>query len=269
MTGLTVDQRAGLAHAAREIATAAREVPLRHFRRGFAVEAKADESPVTVADRETEAAIRAEIGRRYPGHGILGEEFGRAGLDAEFVWVVDPIDGTKSFISGHPMWGTLLGLLHMGEPVAGLVGMPALGELAWGGPGLGAWLAQDGAEAPTALHVREGVEPGAAFVAINEAPRILAAQPAALGALLAEGRYQRATADCYSYVQLAAGWIDGVVDYGLEPFDYLPVLPLVEAAGGVMTDWEGRPLRIGSDGRVVAGSPAVHARLVEVLAPFA
>ncbi|MDT8345657.1 MAG: inositol monophosphatase family protein [Thermohalobaculum sp.] len=263
MTELSETDRAAFAEAAREIMAAAWPRPLAHFRKPFAVEAKADESPVTVADRETEAAIRAEIARRFPGHGILGEEYGRAGLDAEFVWVVDPIDGTKSFISGHPMWGILLGLLHRGVPVVGCVGMPALGELAWGGAGLGAWLGE------AAIGVRAGVAPGQAFVCINEMSRILAAQPAALGALMAEGRYQRPSADCYSYVQLAAGWIDGVVDYGLEPFDYLPVLPIVEAAGGVMTDWAGRPLGMGSDGRVVAGSAAVHARLVEVLAPFA
>ncbi|MBK0401229.1 inositol monophosphatase [Limibaculum sp. M0105] len=267
MTELTQADRAAFAADARAMLAAARSSSMRHFRRPFAVEAKEDESPVTVADRETEAAIRAEITRRFPGHGILGEEYGTDRLDAEFLWLVDPIDGTKSFISGHPMWGTLLALLHRGAPVVGLVDAPALGELAWGGPGLGAWLARPPAP-DRALRLRTDVAPEAVFIAINEMQRILTHQPEALDALLAEGRYQRATADCYSYVQLAAGWIDGLVDYGLQPFDYLPVLPIVEAAGGVMTDWAGGPLGLQGDGRIVAGSPTVHARLLAVLAPF-
>ena len=173
--------------------------------------------------------------------------------------MIDPIDGTKSFITGHPMWGMLIGVLHRGQPVLGLVQMPALGEIAIGGPGLGATL--NGAP----IRCRT-VAPAEAYLCLNEVPRMLASDRAVAEALLAAGRYARATADCYSYVQLAAGWVDGVVDYGLEPYDYLPVLPLVQAAGGVMTDWQGRPLDRTSDGRVVAGSPAVHAHLLEVIA---
>ncbi len=250
-----------LHRAAIEIARAARPLPLGHFRAGLDVEAKADESPVTVADRATEARLRDEIARRFPDHGILGEEYGTQGLDREWVWVIDPIDGTKSFITGHPMWGMLLGLLHHGVPVLGVVQMPALDEIAVGVRGGGATL--NGAP----IRCRR-VAPEAAYLNLNEVPRMLAGPDrAACERLLAAGRYARATADCYSYVQLAAGWIDGVVDYGLEPYDYLPVLPLVEAAGGVMTDWQGRALGPGSDGRVVAaGSPAVHAHLLRVIA---
>lgn len=260
MADLSPETLASLRAAALEIAAAARAVPLAHFRAGLAVEAKADESPVTLADRATETRLREEIARRFPGHGILGEEFGTSGLERDFVWVVDPIDGTKSFITGHPMWGMLIGLLHHGAPVLGIVQMPALGELALGIPGAGAWL--NGA----AIRCRTAAPPEACLN-LNEVPRMLASPDrAACEALLSAGRYSRATADCYSYVQLAAGWIDGVVDYGLEPYDYLPVLPLVEAAGGVMTDWQGNRLGRGSDGRVVAGSPAVHAHLLEVIA---
>ena len=259
MTTLTPAQRAVFAAAARSILTSAQSIPLSYFRTGFSVDAKADESPVTIADRQTEAFIRAEITARFPDHGILGEEFGRDRMEAEFVWVIDPIDGTKSFVTGHPMWGMLLGLLHHGRPVLGAVNMPVLGELALGGPGIGATL--NGAP------IRVGSKaPDDAFLALNELPRMLADDRVICERLLAAGRYTRATADCYSYIQLAAGWIDGVVDYGLEPYDYLPVLPLVEAAGAVMTDWQGRPLDLNSDGRVVAGSPSVHAHLLEIIA---
>lgn len=260
MTDLMTEVMSDLMQAAREIMVAARPVPLAHFRRGLAVEAKADESPVTAADRASEARIRDEIAARFPGHGIYGEEYGGSGMEAEFLWVIDPIDGTKSFISGHPMWGMLLGLMHRGRPVLGVVQMPALGEIAWGGLGLGAWL--NGAP----ITARGGVSSDQAFININELPRIIEAEPEVAEALLGAGRYARASADCYSYVQLAAGWIDGVVDYGLEPYDYLPVLPLVEAAGCVMTDWQGRPLGFGSDGRVVAGKPDIHADLLRRIA---
>lgn len=259
MTALPPETVQALADAALDIAAAARSIPLSHFRHGLAVEAKADESPVTLADRATETRLRAEIAARFPDHGILGEEFGNDRLDADYVWVIDPIDGTKSFITGHPMWGMLIGVLYHGQPVLGLVQMPALGQIAIGGRGLGASL--NGAP----IHCRT-VDPAEAYLCLNELPRMLASDRSVAEALLATGRYARATADCYSYVQLAAGWVDGVVDYGLEPYDYLPVLPLVQAAGGVMTDWQGRPLDRASDGRVVAGSPAVHAHLLKVIA---
>ncbi|WP_035026803.1 inositol monophosphatase family protein [Gemmobacter nectariphilus] len=249
-----------LAGAMRDILSKARDVPLDHFRAGIAVEAKADESPVTRADRAAEQALRAAIAARFPDHGIYGEEFGGDTQGHDHLWVIDPVDGTKSFISGHPLWGMLLGHLYQGRPVMGAVQMPVLGEVALGGPGFGAFLN----DRPIA--VRQGVAPADAFVCINELRRVLLADRPVADALLGAARYVRETADCYTYVQLAAGWVDGVVDHGLEPYDYLPVLPLVQAAGGVMTDWDGNPLGFGSDGRVVAGSPAVHAHLLEVIA---
>lgn len=255
---MTQPDPAPFAVALRDILLAAREVPLGFFRQKLDVEAKADQSPVTRADRQTEERIRAEIAARFPDHGIYGEEFGGA-REAEFLWVIDPIDGTKSFISGQPLWGMLLGLLHDGKPLVGGIQAPAQGEVAWGGPGIGAFL--NGRP----IRVRDAA-PAEAFVCVNELRRILAGDRATALALMDAARIVRETSDCYSYLQLAAGWVDGVVDYGLEPYDFLPVLPLVEAAGGVMTDWDGRPLGFGSDGRVVAGSPAVHAHLLKVIA---
>lgn len=246
MTTLDTSELTRLRTEAEAILDACRATPLEHFRQGLAIEAKADESPVTRADRETETKLRAEIQRRYPDHGILGEEYGSTALEREFYWMVDPIDGTKSFVTGHPMWGMLLGLVHRGKSILGMVEMPALGERAIGLPGLGAWLNGHPIRCRTNA-------PDEAMLCLNEVPRMLAAEPDIAHALLGAGRYARATADCYSYVQLAAGWVDGVVDYGLEPYDFLPVLPLVEAAGGVMSDWQGRPLDRSSDGRVVAG----------------
>lgn len=250
-----------LLRAAREISAAAAEIPLRHFRAGFAVEQKADESPVTVADRETEAALRSAIAARFPDHGILGEEYGGEGLEQEFLWVVDPIDGTKSFISGSPLFGLLVAVLRAGRPVAGVVRMPALAECYAGSPETGS--ARDGAS----IACRRGVPLERAFLCLNEASGLMADHPAVFARLLKSGRYQRFTYDCYPYAQLAAGQVDAVIDCRLQPYDFLPVAPVVQGAGGIISDWQGRPLDLASDGRVVAAAtPEIHSALLNILA---
>ena len=252
---------AALLQAARDISAAALDKPLRHFRSGFSVERKADESPVTVADRETESALRAAIAARFPDHGILGEEFGSEGLERDIVWVIDPIDGTKSFISGSPLFGMLIAVLKAGKPVAGIIRMPALGECYGGAPGVGS--DRDG----TPIVCRQGVAQEKAFLCINEANGIMADHPAVFARLMKTGAYQRLSYDCYPYAQLAGGQVDAVVDYNLQPYDYLPVVPVVEAAGGVITDWQGKPLTMKSDGRVVASaSTELHERLLQTVA---
>jgi histidinol phosphatase-like enzyme (inositol monophosphatase family) len=251
---------AALLQAAREVSAAAVDKPLRHYRAGFSVEQKADESPVTVADRETEAALRQAIAARFPDHGIFGEEYGSEGLEREVVWVIDPIDGTKSFISGSPLFGMLIAVLKAGKPVAGIVRMPALGECYGGAAGLGS--DRDG----TPLACRKNVPLEKAFLCINEANGIMTDHPQIFARLMKTGAYQRLTYDCYPYAQLAGGQIDAVVDYNLQPYDYLPVVPLVEGAGGVITDWQGLPLTLQSDGRVVAAaSTEIHQALLETV----
>lgn len=252
---------AALLQAAREITAAAASTPLRYFRASFSVEQKADESPVTVADRETEAALREAIIERYPEHGILGEEFGGEHLERDIVWVVDPIDGTKSFISGSPLFGMLVAVLRDGRPVAGIIRMPALNECYAGAAETGS--DRDG----TPIACRKDVPLDRAFLCFNEADRLMADHPAAFERLMATGRYRRFTYDCYPYAQLASGQVDAVIDLNLKPYDYLPVAPVVEGAGGVITDWQGRPLTLQSDGRVVAAASAeIHSALLEILA---
>ncbi|MGF1593035.1 MAG: inositol monophosphatase family protein [Kiloniellaceae bacterium] len=252
---------AALLQAAREITADAAAIPLRYFRAGFSVERKSDASPVTVADRETETALRRAIGGRFPAHGIFGEEFGSEGLERDVVWVLDPIDGTKSFISGSPLFGMLAAVLRGGRPLAGVIRMPALGECYAGAAGTGS--DRDG----TPLACRRGVAPDQAFLCINEANALMADHPGVFAKLMAWGRYQRFTYDCYPYAQLASGQVDAVVDYNLQPYDFLPVVPVVEGAGGVVTDWEGRRLTLESGGRVVAAASAeIHTTLLEILA---
>jgi len=242
-----------------EITRLAAEVALSHFRKRLTVDTKADQSPVTMADRETEAAIRAELDRRFPGEPVFGEEYGRSG-DGEEIWIVDPIDGTRSFIVGLPLFGMLLGYLHGGRPWLGVIRMPALGEVYGGLAGHGATC--NGAP----IRTRDCRRLDEARLMINEVDRIAAGAPEALARLLRAGALRRTGADCYPHALVAAGLADAVVDYGLEPYDFLPVAAVVEAAGGLMTDWAGEPLTMASDGRTVtAATPELHAELIALL----
>jgi histidinol phosphatase-like enzyme (inositol monophosphatase family) len=245
--------------AALEISAAAEAIPQRYFRSDIAIEDKPDESPVTVADRETEKCLRAEIAARFPTHGIFGEEFGKTETQSEYTWIVDPIDGTRSFICSVPLFGMLLGVLQDGEPVAGVIRMPALGEVYAGCRGGGA--SMNGAT------VRCRTRPiDKSYVFINEANLLVRRDPERLERLMQVGHDYRFFNDCYSFALLAAGRIDAVVDTGLQPYDYLPVVPVIEAAGGIVTDWQGEKLRLGSDGTLVAAAtPELHEELMKRL----
>lgn len=234
-------------------------VVLSHFRKALAIDSKPDLSPVTVADRETEALIRDELGRRFPGEPVFGEEYGLSG-SGEDMWIVDPIDGTRSFIVGLPLFGMLLGYLRGGSPWLGVIRMPALGEVYAGLVGHGASL--NGAPICTSGCQRLAE----ARLMINEVDKLAAGAPEVLAHLLRAGDLRRTGADCYPHALVAAGLADAVVDYGLEPYDFLPVAAVVAAAGGVMTDWQGRALTMHSDGRVVtAATPALHGELIALL----
>jgi histidinol phosphatase-like enzyme (inositol monophosphatase family) len=214
---------------------------------------------VTVADRETEQAIRRDIEKRFPTHGILGEEFGKTNAGSEFTWIVDPIDGTRSFICGVPLFGMLIGVLQGGEPVAGVIRMPALGESYAGCRGGPATL--NGAEIRCRARPVER-----SYVFINEANLMVEPDLDRLKRLMHVGHDQRFFNDCYAFALLAAGRIDAVVDTGLQPYDYLPVAPVVEAAGGIITDWHGAPLGLRSDGTVAAAAtPELHGQLLHLL----
>ncbi len=248
---------------AARIAEAASAVPMRYFRQGaLGVEVKqdADSSPVTIADRATEDAIRAALSAEFPGHGIFGEEFGIEGSLDGPAWIIDPIDGTRFFLSGYPGFGMLIGHLQAGVPKIGIVRMPALDETFVGIRGGGATL--NGA--PIAVRTTTRLEDALIFV--NEPERTHALDPALFARLCRIGHTRRMSYDCYPHALVAAGQIDAVTDIGLEPYDYLPIAPLIEAAGGIITDWQGGALTLESDGRVVtAATPAIHTALLEVL----
>lgn len=246
---------------AHRLADAAGEIQRRWFRTPVAVDAKADRSPVTIADREAEAVMRELIEATFPEHGILGEEHGRARTEAEHVWVLDPIDGTKSFVSGRPLFGTLIGLLHGGRPVLGVIDQAILGER---------WLGVAGA--PTLCNgrvcrTRSCGEPGRALLSCTSPQMFHApAERAALERVLASVRQAIWGGDCYGAGLLALGFVDLVIEADLEPYDVLPLVPVVEGAGGRLTDWAGRPPGLASDQRMVAaGDARLHARILELL----
>ena len=250
-----------IAAFAEELADLAAPVALRYFRQKLVVESKADTSPVTIADREIELAMRWMIGERFPEHGLFGEEHGLHQADADCVWVLDPIDGTKSFITGMPTFGTLVAYLEGGVPRAGIVDHCALRER---------WVGREG-EA-----TRWNGEPCRTSGRTTLSDAILyATTPDIFSGANRDGfeavsrrvALRRFGGDCYAYGLLASGHVDLVIEAELQPYDYLALVPVVQGAGGVITDWSGAPLGLKSDGRVVAAAtPALHAEALRALA---
>lgn len=247
---------------AERLAAAGGEIALRHFRRPLEVERKVDDSPVTIADREAEAAMRALISEAYPEHGIIGEEFGTERADARYVWVLDPIDGTKSFITGKPVFGTLIALLKGETPILGIIDQPITGER---------WIGALGH--PTTLNgatVRVRPCPALAQAALDStSPHYFKGSDAtAFEALRDKAGLVRYGMDCYAYAVLATGFVDIVVEAGMHLHDFAALVPVIEGAGGVITDWQGRPLGPQGDGRVLAaGDSRVHEAARRILVP--
>ncbi len=243
-----------------DIAETASKIPMTYFRKPLTLVEKEDESPVTIADRETEMFIRERLAEAFPLDGIFGEEFGvqEGGNDA--LWIIDPIDGTRSFITGNPLFGMLLGRTVAGAPQVGVVRMPALNETFAGAVGRGATL--NG----MSVQARSTTELSSAMIYVNEAEKIEAADPARFARLCRIGHTRRMAYDCYPHALVAAGQIDAVIDCGLQPYDYLPLIALVQGAGGVICDWQGSELSLQSDGRVVtAATPALRDAILKVL----
>ncbi len=235
-----------------------------HFRVGLAADDKADESPVTQADREAETVLRARLLDACPECGIIGEEFPAHRPDAKYVWVIDPIDGTRAFITGRPSFCTLLGLLEDGVPVLGFIDQPITRERWAGGCGLPArFTGPLGGTPGTRAHVTlEQAELS------STAPEMFDTEGAARFAKL-QARAKRVYwgGDAYAYGLLALGQIDVVAECGLKPWDWAALAPVVEAAGGVVSDWQGQKLRLGADGSVLASAnAALHQAALAALA---
>lgn len=253
-----------LAHRfASDSADGAAQIAMGHFRHRLEVDYKSDRSPVTVADRSIEAYLRARIADAYPDHGILGEEEAPHNMDRRYVWVIDPIDGTKSFVTGHPLFGGLIGLLENGVPCLGQIDMPALSERFYASH-----------HEPTTLNGSPCRTSGCtkideAFAYTTDPTLFSGVRQPVFDQMLDHARLTRFGGDCYCYALLATGHCDLVVETGLEPYDYLPVVEVIRGAGGVITDWLGEPLTVASNGDVVAAAtPELHAAVLEHLRPL-
>jgi myo-inositol-1(or 4)-monophosphatase len=234
------------------------------FRTALGVENKnvaGDFDPVTAADRAAESAMRALIKRTFPAHGIVGEEFEAEQPDAEYVWVLDPIDGTKSFICGMPIWGTLIALTRRGEPIYGMMHQPFTREHFVGD---GRAASYRGPAGDRALRTRPCAGLSDAILGTTSPLLMKEADRQRFARVEQSVQLSRYGGDCYAYCVLAAGHIDLVIETELKPYDVLPLIPIIEGAGGVITTWEnGRP---HSGGRIVAaGDRRVHAQAMDML----
>jgi histidinol-phosphatase len=242
-----------------EAARAARETILSYYNGEFTVETKADATPVTVADREAERIIRETISSAFPEHGIFGEEYGGEDSNNDFLWLVDPIDGTKSFVKRYGMFSTQIALMHKGELVLGVSCAPAMDELAWAARGLGA----HNVSGPLSISEVSAIEDASISTGNIQS---LASGPrwAALGRILAKADRTRGYGDFYHYHRLAAGQLDAVIESDVNILDIAALYLIVTEAGGVFTDLDGNPP--GLDTRsVLAATPALHARLLAEL----
>jgi myo-inositol-1(or 4)-monophosphatase len=232
---------------AEQLADVARRIAARHFRTPMAVTRKSDGTPVTMVDKEIETEMRRMIRAAFPAHAIRGEEFPAEG-NGEFTWVLDPIDGTKSFITGFPLFGSLIGLMQGERPVLGVIEAPALAERWVGCEGLPTLF--NGREARTsACHSL-----GDAVVYTTTAETFNSEERPRFEALAKRAALRRYGGDCYLYGMLASGSCELVIEVLLKPHDFMAVIPVVEGAGGKISDWHGAPLSTASNGRVVAAA---------------
>jgi myo-inositol-1(or 4)-monophosphatase len=248
-----------------KLAAAAGDAILPFFRTSLSVDNKSrggSFDPVTAADRAAEQAMRTLIRSNFPEHGIIGEEFGNERTDAEYVWVLDPIDGTKSFISGMPAWGTLIALMRAGEPVYGLMHQPFTREHFSGDCHAAHYRGPAG---PRTLRTRHCAALSDAILMTTSPLLMDDAERTAFQRVEKAAKLSRYGGDCYAYCMVAAGHVDLVIEAGLKPYDVAPLIPIITGAGGIITTWDGAPAKNG--GRIVAaGDKRVHAAAMELLA---
>jgi histidinol-phosphatase len=244
-----------------QAAEAARELILSYYNGEFDIEIKSDQTPVTVADRGAEQVIRDTISKTYPEHGIFGEEYGAENTDTEYLWLVDPIDGTKSFVKRYGMFSTQIALMHRGELILGVSCAPAMNELVWATRGGGAF------DTDGQLHISGVSAIDAASISTGNIQSLAASDRwPALGRVLANTNRTRGYGDYYHYHRLAAGQLDAVIESDVNILDIAALYVIVTEAGGVFTDLDGRAPDLDTRS-VLAGTPALHSVLSIELNP--
>lgn len=229
---------------------------LAYFNAGVAVEHKSDATPVTIADREAEALIRSHLARYFPDHQVLGEEQGQTDGNPDYRWIIDPLDGTKSFIHGVPLYGTLIGVEVKGAPSVGAVYLPAMNELLAAADGLGCTWNGRPARVSDVSRLEDATMLTTSFTSCQK-------RSDAFDVLAARTRLQRGWGDVYGYVLVATGRAEIMLDPLMNPWDCAPLLPILREAGGHFTDWSGRPTIYGKDG--VGTNGALHREVLDVL----
>ena len=252
------------ARLAIQLADRARPEIMSRFRTGISIDAKSDSSPVTEADRSAEQVMRTLINETFPDHGIVGEEFGNENVDAEYVWVLDPIDGTNSFVTGKPLFGTLIALCQNGTPIVGVIDAPGVDER---------WVGVQGR--PT-THNGEAVttRPCAAMDSAwlyATTPLMFEGEDVAAFKRLSDAAWRSVFGgDCYAYGLMSSGHVDLICEAQLGTYDYCALAPVIEGAGGILTDWDGQPVKLNTEGRndhkvLAAGDKALHALALKTL----
>ena len=245
-----------------EAARAAGEISRKYYKGNLAVEIKQDRTPVTQADVECEAAIREIILERFPEHGFFGEEFGRTQADSEYLWLVDPIDGTKGFVRQYPFFSTQIALMHNGEIVLGVSSGTMMDELAWAEKGLGAWLNGE------RLAVSDIADPDRAAVSTGNLKSLARGDGwQRLGKIVADADRIRGYGDFYHYHLLAAGKIEAVIESDVNILDIAALAIIVSEAGGLFTDLNGNPPDLDTRS-VLAANPALHGHYLDLLKGF-
>ena len=243
MSNLTLDRLQSLEDFILRLNAEAAQVILPLFRADHGLENKASHGafdPVTAADKGAEAAIRQLISKTFPDHGVIGEEYGEDRTDAEFVWVLDPVDGTRAFVAGLPVWTTLIGLRYQGAPVLGLIGQAYLDEAFVGSKALGSRLIRGETSLP--LSVRACPQLSDAVIATTDPGLFDAHEAAAWTDVRAKSRLARFGCDAYAYAMVALGKMDLILETGLKSWDIEAAIPVIEGAGGIVSDWHGRPI---------------------------
>jgi inositol-phosphate phosphatase/L-galactose 1-phosphate phosphatase/histidinol-phosphatase len=250
------------------LADISQPIAQKYFRTFNGEVAKEDDSPVTKADREIEAAIRLEIEKKFPQHGIIGEEYGEQNVEADFVWILDPIDGTSSFIIGRPIFGTLIALAHKGKPILGIMNQPFCKERWIGIAGQNATFNGKKIKTRNCTELSQAVMcSGSPFFFQNDDEKILKT-------ISGLTKYQKFGGviyggDCYSYTSLASGFVDIVIDPDLKVYDYAALVPIIEAAGGTVCDWKGNDLGLKSGVKILAcANKELQHKVLKVLEPL-
>lgn len=254
---------------AKHLADISEPIAQKYFRLPNGEVAKEDKSPVTLADREIEEVLRSAIIEHFPEHGIIGEEYGLYNEDADYQWIIDPIDGTSSFIMGRATFGTLIALAYKGKPVLGIINQPIAGERWLGIDGDsnldGAWLNDKPIETRDCSAISDALISTTSpfFFAKNDFVKFQE--------VATQAKYQKFGgviygSDCYGYGLLAAGFIDIIIEPGLQVYDYAALVPIIKMAGGFITDWQGNDLELKSNVKVLAcGSKEIHEEAVKIL----